>query len=72
MVRINCCAKCGNLSVIQINSKQCFFCQSKGREITYDDLPDCKNFVYQDHKELDEQSKKDFELLYNLPDKKDT
>lgn len=72
MIKINCCARCRHLIVIQsLSPKRHFFCKSKNREITSDDISGCKDFIYQQHKELDEESKKDFEMLYNLPYKEE-
>lgn len=72
MIKINCCARCRHLIVIQsLSPKRHFFCKSKNREITSDDISGCKDFVYQTHKKLDEQIEKDLDLLYNLPDKSD-
>lgn len=68
MVKTDYCARCRHLIVIQnqLDSKMHFFCKNKGREITSDDISDCKDFIYQERTELIGQIRKDFELLYNI------
>ena len=74
MIKTDYCARCCYLRIIKVNSREHFFCQNKRREITSDNIQDCKSFIYQRNRnpKLEEQFEKDLELLYNLPDKKDT
>lgn len=72
MVKTDYCARCYYLRFIQTNSRGHFFCLNKHREITSDNIQDCKSFIYQRNRnpKLEEQIEKDFELLYNIVSKR--
>lgn len=73
MMKTDYCASCCYLRYIQKNSRGHFFCLNKRKEITSDNIQDCKSYIYQRNRNpiLEEQFKKDLELLYNLPYKSD-
>lgn len=68
MIKMDCCARCYYLRYSKVNSRGHFFCLNKGRDITNDDISNCKSFVCQRHinPKLEEQFEKDLELLYNI------
>ena len=76
MIKTDCCARCYYLRYNRynkVNSRGHFFCLNKGRDITHDDISNCKSFVCQRHinPKLEEQYEKDLELLFNIESNKE-